>query len=49
MMSSQSFHLVVENDMDVMDGSFKDAMGTDNVDAFFEREPEIFWSQRTLQ
>lgn len=47
-MSSQSFHRVVENDMDVMDGSFKDAMGTDNEDAFFEREPAIFWVQRTI-
>lgn len=39
MISSQSFHLVVEKDIAVIGGSFRDAMGTDRDVAFLVREP----------
>lgn len=38
-MSSQSFDLVVENDMVEIGGSLRDATGMDRVEAFFASEP----------
>lgn len=38
-MSSQSFDLVVEYDIDVIGGSLRDAMGIDRLVAFFASEP----------
>jgi len=38
-MSSQSFDLALEKDMEVTGGNFSDAKGMDSDVAFFDKEP----------
>lgn len=46
--SSQSFDLADEKDMDVIGGNLSEASGIDNVDAFFAKDPAVHTSQKRM-